>query len=56
VTDKELRGATRILERIGSLGLRCLDCFEQLTLTERLQDRSYCTNCFPSEMEEEVDE
>ena len=46
----------RVLERVRSFGLRCLDCFEQLTLAERLQERAYCADCFPDEMDEEIDD
>jgi len=41
----------RFLARVRNVKLRCLDCFEQLTLAERLQDRAYCESCWPEETE-----
>lgn len=56
MTERESKGVARVLERVRSFGLRCLDCFEQLTLAERLQERAYCADCFPDEMDEEIDD
>ena len=46
-----LERRVRLLERVAESGKRCIDCFEQLTLVERLQGRGYCTDCFPDELE-----
>lgn len=40
----------RFLRKVMETGKRCIDCFEQLTLVERIQGRSYCTDCFPDEL------